>query len=657
MRSTMTRTSQRLLDLAALAASFLAAIGLRFDWDVPAVTKQMVFLVLPYVVAIQYGTLVAFRVPRFAWRHVSLRDVTRMFLALSVASALLVGLRLLAEVLSRDVVIARYATVPFGALLMHFLLSLVAIVGLRASRRLFVERIETTRRGRPSTPPVPTLLVGAGEAGRSVAREITARPDLGIRPVGFVDDDRAKLGTLVLGIPVLGTTADLPALARDHGATQVMLTIANAPGTLVRRVTALAKEANAKATVVPGLSEIVGGELNLSRIREVAIEDLLRREPVVLDDASIRDSITGRCVLVTGAGGSIGSELCRQLVRFRPSRLVLVERSETALFYIHRELVRGRWEEVELVPFIADVGDRARIRQAFSEHRPKVVFHAAAHKHVPMMEANPAEAIKNNVHGTASVADLALEHDVARFVLISTDKAVNPSSVMGATKRLAEMYTQSLNGEGTTRFVAVRFGNVLGSSGSVVPLFKEQIASGGPVEVTDPRMERFFMTIPEACQLVLQAGVIGDGGEIFVLDMGEPVRILDLARDLIRLSGLRPDEDIEVVFTGARPGEKLVEELSFDHENVSRTTHPKIFEGRIRAYRRQEVRRWLDGELSAFRLDGLPPEEVRARVRGAVPEFSQPRITPVSESDPASSARNDGESGVSTRDLVTVAAS
>jgi FlaA1/EpsC-like NDP-sugar epimerase len=413
----------------------------------------------------------------------------------------------------------------------------------------------------------------------------------------------------------------------------VLITIANATGPQIRSVTMLCRDAGLETKIIPGIYEIVGERVNLSRIREVAIEDLLGRAPVQLDDDQLNASIRGATVMVTGAGGSIGSELCRQVCRYAPARLVLVERFENALFEIHRELLAlypsfgpgfgpsfGPRPGLKIEPQIGDVTDERRMTQIFHHTRPSIVFHAAAHKHVPMMESNPGEAVKNNVGGTRVVADLADRTGVERFVLVSTDKAVNPTSVMGATKRVAEIYMQALAQRSKTRFVTVRFGNVLGSNGSVIPIFKQQIAAGGPVTVTHPEMRRYFMTIPEASQLVLQAGAMGHGGEIFILDMGEPVKIVDLARDLITLSGLRPGEDIEIEFNGIRPGEKLFEQLATDAEHADKTKHPKIFIGRVASPAWSEAVRGLDELL------GLANSTEVSRIRGAlrrlVPEYT-----------------------------------
>lgn len=432
-----------------------------------------------------------------------------------------------------------------------------------------------------------------------------------------MDDDTNKTGLVIHGIPVLGTTDQLAKLSKKHQASQALITIASARGDAIRRIVHLCEDANVPVRIIPGIFEILDGKVNLSRIREVSIEDLLGREPIALEQPLIESFIRGKRVLVTGAGGSIGSELCRQIARFSPASISLVERAEFHLFTIHQDLIHHH-PELTIRPRICDVCDSKRLDAVFDMDRPHVVFHAAAHKHVPMMEWNPGEALKNNVFGTRKVAEAADRFGAEAFVLISTDKAVNPTSIMGATKRVAEMVVQALSVGSKTKYVAVRFGNVLGSAGSVIPIFKAQIESGGPVTVTHPEMKRYFMTIPEACQLVMQASAMGDGGEIFVLDMGTPVKILDLAKDLIRLSGFEPDE-IPIEFSGVRPGEKLFEELGFDAEKMGKTRHPKIFVGKLAAYEMHEI------QPSLTRLANLTSctdaSEIRAALQDTVPEM------------------------------------
>ena len=603
------RSLQLATDVAVLATAYAAAYVVRFEADVPGLMWRTLAWTLPYVVAAQYAIFRAFGVQRLAWRYVSLPDVRRIAYVVATSAALLVIARLIGEQAARAYDPISRAIIPFGVTLSDSAFAFLGLAGVRVVRRMVAEHFESGSRISRPVPRLPTMLIGAGRAGVLVAKEIAARPDLGLLPVGFLDDDPNKVGMTIHGVPVVGTTERLAELCAQRGARQALLTMAAVPPKDVRRIASLCGEAGIPVKVIPGVFEIVGGRVNLSRIRPVAIEDLLRREPVVLDLEAIGRVIEGRTVLVTGAGGSIGSELCRQIAHFTPKSLVLVERYENNLFHIERQL-RAEVPDLVLHACIADIRDRQRMEELFSSHRPHSVFHAAAHKHVPMMEANPEEAVKNNVFGTRLVAQLADQYGASEFVMISTDKAVNPTSIMGASKRAAEVVIQALSQRSKTRFVAVRFGNVLGSHGSVVPLFQEQIAQGGPVKVTHPEMKRYFMTIPEACQLVLQAGAMGRGGEIFVLDMGEPVLILDLARDLIALSGLREGEDIEVQFTGVRPGEKLFEELSLAEEQVDKTLHPKVFIGRIKPHSWDAVTRFLrDLEVACDR-----PETDRVRV-------------------------------------------
>jgi len=618
MFSFLNRSLRTVLDITVLSLAYWLAFLFRFELQITHAGASVLLLSWPYVVAIQYGALTAFGVPRMAWRYVSMMDTVRVLVAMSCGGVVLFVLRLLAPLTGLSSLI-----VPLGVLAMDFVLAFVGLVGVRAAWRLRSE-VRARKRRKVEGERHRVLLIGAGEAGVMVCREIMNRPDLGLLPVGFIDDNPAKLGTHIAGLQVLGATKHVGELAERVRAKRAIIAIANASGSEMRRITEHCREAGLDTKIIPGIYEIVGAKVNLSRIREVAIEDLLGREPVSLDESIIGSTIRSRVVLITGAGGSIGSELCRQVCRFGPERLVLVERFENALFEIHRELAAA-FPHVPIEPRVGDVCDATRMEQIFQASRPFVVFHAAAHKHVPMMEWNPGEAVKNNVGGTRTVAELADRHGVERFVLVSTDKAVNPTSVMGATKRVAEIFVQSLSQRSSTRFVIVRFGNVLGSAGSVVPIFRSQIAAGGPVTVTHPDMTRYFMTIPEASQLVLQAGAMGSGGEIFILDMGEPVRIVDLARDLITLSGLRPDEDVEICFSGVRPGEKLFEELATDAEHADKTKHPKVFVGRIRPHDWNLVLAGV-GNLLATATE-KDAEHVRVALGELVPEYSagQPR--------------------------------
>lgn len=628
MPQLLNRSIQVFLDVLVLSVAYWLAFLFRFEFAIPSTWLRVLVVTWPYVVFLGYAGMTLFGVPRMSWRYVTIEDAGRMLFAMTASTAVLVAVRLCGPLLSYDLAII---TIPLGVLAVNFVVAFLGLSGIRALRRLHGESIERRRRS-GGVEMHRVLLIGAGEAGVLVAREIANRPDLGLKPVGFLDDDRAKQGASIGGLSVLGTTNDLVQIAEQKHVQRALITIANAPGAQIRRITQLCRAADLETKIIPGIYEIVGEKVNLSRIREVAIEDLLGREPVQLDEDTVGAAVRSQVVLVTGAGGSIGSELCRQICRFGPARLILVEQFENALFEIHRELTMT-FPQVPIDPCIADVCDVTRMRHLFTTAKPEMVFHAAAHKHVPMMEWNPGEAVKNNVGGTRVLADLADEFGVQRFVLVSTDKAVNPTSVMGATKRIAEIYLQGLSGRSQTRFVTVRFGNVLGSAGSVIPIFREQIAKGGPVTVTHPEMRRYFMTIPEAAQLVMQAGAMGEGGEIFILDMGEPVRIVDLANDLITLSGLRPDEDIEVRFTGVRPGEKLFEELATDAEHADKTRHPKVFIGRIKAHAWDSVITGVDALLGLATSHAT--ERLRAAIADIVPEYQhERRKATASESNP-----------------------
>ena len=466
-------------------------------------------------------------------------------------------------------------SVPRGVWFIDLLVCMAFIAGSRLLVRTIVER---PLPGRIVTRGKEAIIVGAGDAGQLVVKEMQRSPALGYTPIGLLDDDSRKRNLRLHGVRVLGTTADLAHVIRDRRPDEVLIAIPSAPGELRARIVETARSLDVPVKTLPTLSDLVSGDADLARqLRPVEVEDVLGREPVEVDFASIAEYLKGEVVLVTGAGGSIGSELCRQIARIGPAKLVLLDHAEPALFEIERELVRERGF-LAAAAVVGDVRDPVKLRQVFDKYRPGVVFHAAAYKHVAMMEANPLEAVRNNTLGTRVVADVAVEYGAKRFVLVSTDKAANPKTVMGQSKALAEWIVETWGhrADVTTRFVAVRFGNVLGSSGSVVPIFRRQIARGGPVTVTHPEMTRFFMTIPEAVQLIVQAGAIGGRGQVYVLDMGEPVRIVDLAEKMIRLSGKEPGREIAIEFVGPAPGEKLHEELVGDGETVTPSRHPKI---------------------------------------------------------------------------------
>jgi FlaA1/EpsC-like NDP-sugar epimerase len=596
------RRTQFAMDLLVLASAFWLAYFLRFDFDIPRDNFFFALRQFPYVVLIQFAGLIIAGVYSFIWRYVGIGEVTSFLKA--------AYLSLLPLVIVRLGVPADYHQwrVPLSIIMIDAVLAFGGVLGLRVLRRALYERFERHRFARGSSQTKPVLLIGAGQAGVLAAREINGRGDTGLAIKGFIDDDPEKQGSVIHGIKVLGTTEDMPRLVRTLGIDHVVITIAAASRNEIRRIVKLCEVVPVKAQIIPGLYEILQGNVEVSRIRDLQIEDLLGREPVHLDEEDMSRFLAGKVVVVTGAGGSIGAELARQTARFKPSGLLLVERAEFALFNIDREL-RARWPELSIIALVADVSNEARMRSILETHRPQVVLHAAAHKHVPMMEHNASEAVKNNALATRMLGGLAGELGVEAFVMISTDKAVRPTSIMGASKRVAELVVQDLNSRYQTRYVAVRFGNVIGSAGSVIPIFREQIRKGGPITVTHPDMMRYFMTIPEAAQLVLQAGAMGEGGEIFVLDMGQPVKILDLARDTITLSGLKPFEDIDIVFTGIRPGEKLFEELEVRDECLTKTRHPKIFIGKIAAYPQEAV------QLALERLSFLSENECDAQLR------------------------------------------
>jgi FlaA1/EpsC-like NDP-sugar epimerase len=604
------RQVQFALDLSVLAGAFVVSYLLRFEFDVPPEQIQASAIQLPFVVLLQFSLLFVTGVYAFIWRYIGMAEVGA-FLKAAAGSFLVLTL---ARLVLPDAV--QPLRVPLSIIGMDTVLGFGGVVSLRVLRRALYERYEmkarVAQKGKEEAKPV--LLIGAGQAGVLVAKEIAAQGGAGLDIRGFLDDDPQKQGAVLQGIKVIGKTEDLPRIVRSQGIDHVIITIAKASRREVKRIVDLCDSVPVKARIIPGLFEIIEGMVSIQRIRDVEIEDLLGRDPVQLDAAEVGRFLSSKSVMVTGAGGSIGSELCRQAARMGPSRLLLVERAEFALFDVHRELETA-WPHVEVVPLVADVGDEPRMASLMDRYRPAVVFHAAAHKHVPMMEWNPCEAVKNNVLGTEVAARLAGEYGAESFVFISTDKAVKPTSVMGASKRVAELVVQALDKRYPTRYVAVRFGNVLGSTGSVIPLFREQIRRGGPVTVTHPDMVRYFMTIPEASQLVLQAAAMGQGGEIFVLDMGEPVRIVDLAEQMITLSGFKPYEEIPIVFTGVRPGEKIQEVLMHSDEAVSTTRHPKIFIGQINSVSEDKVARALE------RLGTLARESREEELRAALADF------------------------------------
>lgn len=593
----------------AFAAVYAGAFALRFEGRLPGAAAATLAASLPAVVGLKLLAVLATRTYRGWWRGATFADLVALLECAAVGSL---------GVVITGLLLPDGRAIPRSVLVLDGLGTAGALCGARGALRLARERYY------PMFTPwkgTRALVVGADEAGLSLARAVAAQPGLDLRVVGVLDDEPRARGRSIAGARVLGSIDDLEATARRVRAEVVLIPTPAVPARRVRRLVDACNAAGLRARVVPGFDALLSGRVAV-RPREVAIEDLLGRDPVPIAGAAVERMIAGSVVLVTGAAGSIGSEICRQAIAVAPRRLVLVDTNENGLFYLEREL-RERRPGVEVVPVIASVGDGATVRRVLAEHGPAVVVHAAAHKHVPMMEANPAAAVRNNVLGTRTLVDRCVEAGVGAFVLISTDKAVNPSSVMGASKRLAELYVRSRARRSGTRLMAVRFGNVLGSNGSVVPTFQEQIRRGGPVTVTHPKMTRYFMTIPEAAQLVLQAGAMGEGGEVFVLDMGRPVRIVDLARDLIRLSGLG-DGDVELTFTGLRPGEKLHEELHGAAEPLRPTRHSKIRAARSAPPDPAAIADAID--RLAAQLDA-PPDRVVEAIAEALPEYRPRRLT------------------------------
>jgi FlaA1/EpsC-like NDP-sugar epimerase len=611
--------------MALWTAALVGAYELRFDFHVPRSYREVGTAIwIPVLLAFRVLAFYRFGLFRGLWRYTGAKDLIAILKATTLSTVAFVAFLAIA-----------FRSFPRSIPAIEWLLAVILVGGLRFATRSAFRRLTGKTAPPLDLKPHRVLLVGAGDAGEMLLREIAQRHSTRYVSVGFLDDDRRKHGEQIHGVRVLGPIASLPDVVRKRHVDEVLIAIPSATGAEMRRVVDLCKSSGAIFKTIPGLDRLIDGRVTVSQLRNVAIEDLLGRDPVVLDMATISAAMAGHVVMVSGAGGSIGSEICRQVCRFAPASLILVERTENALFHVHRELL-AKHPDVPLVPAIADVGDAARMIELFEAHRPTVVFHAAAHKHVPMMEWNPGEAVKNNVLGTKMLADLSDRFGVERFVMISTDKAVNPTSVMGVSKRVAEIYVQAMSQRSRTRFVTVRFGNVLGSAGSVIPIFQEQIAAGGPVTVTHPDMRRYFMTIPEASQLVLQAGVMGDGGEIFILDMGEPVRIADLARDLITLSGLTPDVDVEIRYSGIRPGEKLFEELSVDAEQAEKTKHPKIFVGRFRPHPWDKV---LKHVAALAETIDAHPDDVRRAFKNIVPEYGPGSTAPAPAGDVADIGR------------------
>ena len=603
-RPSIPAATRGLIDVAIWLAATPLAFWLRYD-GLPAQGFDAVVLMTVGLVALKFIVAHLTGFFRRSWSKFAFRDALRLTQVVAIP-AFFATLVLL--VFGAELGIARSLGLIDG------LVTLSMMVGARGFVRFWFENSQTQRVQPDKRKNV--LVLGAGEAGSLVVREMLRHPETGLHPVGFLDDDARKVGHRIASIPVLDTITNLKGVLEKHHVDQVLIAMPSADGKTIRSIVdnIVSTKPNVKYRIVPGIYELISGQVSISRLREVEIEDLLRRPPVKLDTEKILGYLEGKVVMITGAGGSIGSELVRQICRFRPKELILFGHGENSIYNLERELDRN-WPEIRYHSVIGAIQNGARLDYIFRRYKPQVIFHSAAHKHVPLMETNPEEAVFNNIIGSKNLVSLALKHGISHFVNISTDKAVNPSSVMGASKRVVEYIVQEAARQANPEqvFVSVRFGNVLGSRGSVIPLFKEQIRNGGPVTVTHPDMIRYFMTIPEAAQLVLQASGQGKNGEIYILDMGEPVKIVDLARDLIRLSGFKPDEDIPIKFTGMRPGEKLFEELMTDDEKGSVTSHDKIFVAKCAKFDPDELQQVvLELQQAALRSDGTAIRELFA---------------------------------------------
>ncbi len=592
-----------------IGVALLLAFFLRFDFSIPNAEWLLFLQLLAPVIIIKIAVFGIMGLNHGWWRYVSIADVINIIRANILASALFFLYVLLIHSLDG---------MPRSIFFLDGALCFTLGCGVRLFTRAYRENYFPTSIAQEAALR-KVLVVGAGSAGQMIVREMRQNPALAISVVGYVDDDPDKQAQRFNGVPVLGGQEDLDRICEDYDVEEIIITIPSATGKQVRAIVDRCRKVGVKFKTLPGVGDLIDGNVTVQQIKDVDLKDLLGRESIKLDIAGIKGYLEKKRIMVTGAAGSIGSEICRQVARFNPEKIILFDVAETPLFFLEKEL-KERFPNVQMSTVIGDVRSRTFITSVFNAFCPEVVLHAAAYKHVPMMEANPEAAANNNIQGTRIVADAAHQFNVKHFVMISTDKAVNPTNVMGASKRVAELYVQNLDRVSKTNYVTVRFGNVLGSNGSVIPIFREQIKRGGPVTVTHPDVIRFFMTIPEAVQLVLQAGSMGKGGEIFLLDMGEPVKIVTLAEEMIRLSGFRPYEDIDIRFTGLRPGEKLYEELLLAGEGVKPTGHEKIMVAKSTAYDWQVLNRQFDSLYVAIRQSDM--RRIVGIINEIVPEYT-----------------------------------
>ena len=582
MRSYLLPGLLLIVDVITIIGVALISLLIRFDgYITPHYMHQMVDA-LPIMVISYIVMLLSMHLYTRIWRYAGMREMVAVLIATTLGAGLFyTGMYVFDKSLPRSI----------------YLISWILSTGVIGIGRMVLHYIAMQYGGKQSTDAdmVNTLIIGAGDAGATIAREIERYHKRSRKVIGFIDDDESKFNRLMGGVRILGNRHDIPSIVKENKVKEIIIAMPSVTRNEIRNIMEICSPLKCKVNTLPGMYQLLDDEVLVSHLHPVSIEDLLERDEVRLDMDIVEHYIRDKVVLVTGAGGSIGSEICRQIMRVGPKQLLLLGHGENSIYLINQEL-KNIYKDGPIIPIIADIRDKQQLDQIFTQYNPQVVFHAAAHKHVPLMEIQPMAAVLNNIYGTRNVADVAGRHGVERFVMISTDKAVNPTSVMGATKRVAEKVIISMNDTYDTKYITVRFGNVLGSRGSVIPLFKKQIEAGGPVTVTDPEMTRYFMTIPEASQLVLQAGAMGKGGEVFLLDMGEPVKIIDLARNMIRLSGLEPDKDIHIKITGLRPGEKKYEELLTSEEGTNRTNHTKIFEAPLDTVDRD----WLIEKIATF---------------------------------------------------------
>ncbi|MEZ7531289.1 polysaccharide biosynthesis protein [Veillonella atypica] len=582
MRSYLLPGLLLIVDVITIIGVALISLLIRFDGYITPHYMQQMVDALPIMVISYIVMLLSMHLYTRIWRYAGMREMVAVLIATTLGAGLFyTGMYVFDKSLPRSI----------------YLISWILSTGVIGIGRMVLHYIAMRYGGKQSTDAdmVNTLIIGAGDAGATIAREIERYHKRSRKVIGFIDDDEAKFNRLMGGVRILGNRHDIPSIVKENKVKEIIIAMPSVTRNEIRNIMEICSPLKCKVNTLPGMYQLLDDEVLVSHLHPVSIEDLLERDEVRLDMDIVEHYIRDKVVLVTGAGGSIGSEICRQIMRVGPKMLLLLGHGENSIYLINQEL-KNIYKDGPIIPIIADIRDKQQLDQIFTQYNPQVVFHAAAHKHVPLMEIQPMAAVLNNIYGTRNVADVAGRHGVERFVMISTDKAVNPTSVMGATKRVAEKVIISMNDTYDTKYITVRFGNVLGSRGSVIPLFKKQIEAGGPVTVTDPEMTRYFMTIPEASQLVLQAGAMGKGGEVFLLDMGEPVKIIDLARNMIRLSGLEPDKDIHIKITGLRPGEKKYEELLTSEEGTNRTNHTKIFEAPLDTVDRD----WLIDKIATF---------------------------------------------------------